>query len=129
MKAGILDIHHIFPEAYCIKQGYQKAKWNSIVNKTPLLPESNRQIGGEAPSKYSQKIIKAAEIDEEQLRLRVESHLVNYDAFIQDDFDTCFIDRAKAIMKVIEGAMGKTISDKGSEQTINLYGVSLEDES
>ncbi len=121
------DIHHIFPEAYCIKQGYQKAKWNSIVNKTPLLPESNRQIGGEAPSKYSQKIIKAAEIDEDQLKLRVESHLVNYDAFITDDFDTYFIDRAKAIMAVIETAMGKTISDKGSEQTINLYGVSLEE--
>lgn len=121
------DIHHIFPEDYCIKQGYPKAKWNSIINKTPLLPESNRQIGGEAPSKYSQKIMKAAQIDETQLRLRVESHLVNYAAFIQDDFDTYFIDRAKAIMKVIEGAMEKTISDKGSEQTINSYGVSLED--
>lgn len=121
------DIHHIFPEAYCIKQGYPKAKWNSIINKTPLLPESNRQIGGEAPSKYSQKIMKAAQIDETQLRLRVESHLVNYAAFIQDDFDTYFIDRAKAIMKVIEGAMEKTISDKGSEQTINSYGVGLED--
>ena len=121
------DIHHIFPEVYCIKQGYSKAKWNSIINKTPLLPESNRQIGGEAPSKYSQKIMKAAQIDETQLRLRVESHLVNYAAFIQDDFDTYFIDRAKAIMKVIEGAMEKTISDKGSEQTINSYGVSLED--
>ena len=121
------DIHHIFPEAYCIKQGYPKAKWNSIINKTPLLPESNRQIGGEAPSKYSQKIMKAAQIDETQLRLRVESHLVNYAAFIQDDFDTYFIDRAKAIMKVIEGAMEKTISDKGSEHTINSYGVSLED--
>lgn len=121
------DIHHIFPEAYCTKQGYPKAKWNSIINKTPLLPESNRQIGGEAPSKYSQKIMKAAQIDETQLRLRVESHLVNYAAFIQDDFDTYFIDRAKAIMKVIEGAMEKTISDKGSEQTINSYGVSLED--
>lgn len=121
------DIHHIFPESYCIKQGYPKVKWNSIINKTPLLPESNRQIGGEAPSKYSQKIMKAAQIDEDQLRLRVESHLVNYDEFIQDDFDGYFIDRAKAIMKVIEGAMEKTISDKGSEQTINNYGVSLED--
>ena len=121
------DIHHIFPEAYCIKQGYPKAKWNSIINKTPLLPESNRQIGGEAPSKYSQKIMKAAQIDEEQLKSRVESHLVNYDAFINDDFDTYFIDRAKAIMTVIEEAMEKTISDKGSEQTINSYGVSLEE--
>lgn len=121
------DIHHIFPEAHCIKQGYSKAKWNSIINKTPLLPESNRQIGGEAPSKYSQKIMKVAQIDEEQLKSRVESHLVNYDAFINDDFDTYFIDRAKAIMTVIEGAMEKTISDKGSEQTINSYGVSLEE--
>lgn len=121
------DIHHIFPEAYCIKQRYPKSRWNSIINKTPLLPESNRQIGGEAPSKYSQKIMKTAQIDEAQFRLRVESHLVNYDAFIQDDFDLYFIDRAKAIMKVIEGAMEKTISDKGSEQTIKNYGVSLED--
>lgn len=121
------DIHHIFPEAYCIKQGYPKEKWNSIINKTPLLPESNRQIGGEAPSKYSRKIIKAAEIDEDQLRLRVESHLINYDAFIRDDFDTYFIDRAKAIMSVIESVMGKAISDKGSEQTIKEYGVSLEE--
>ena len=120
------DIHHIFPEAYCIKQGYQKAKWNSIINKTPLLPESNRQIGGEAPSKYSQKIMKAAQ-NEEQLKSRVESHLVDYNSFINDDFDTYFIDRAKAIMTVIEGAMEKPISDKGSEQTINSYGVSLED--
>lgn len=121
------DIHHIFPEAYCVRQGYPKSKWNSIINKTPLLPESNRQIGGKAPSEYSQKIMKTAQIDDAQLRLRVESHLINYDAFLQDDFDTYFIDRAKAMMKVIESAMEKTISDKGSEQTIRNYGVSLED--
>ena len=121
------DIHHIFPEAYCIKQGYPKDKWNSIINKTPLLPESNRQIGGEAPSKYSKKIIKAAQIDEEELKSRVKSHLINYNAFVSDDFNTYFVDRAKAIMKVIENAMGNTISDKGSEQTIKCYGESLED--
>ncbi len=121
------DIHHIFPEAYCISMGYPKEKWNSIVNKTPLLPESNRQIGGEAPSKYSQKIIKRAQIDEAQLKMRVESHLVNYDYFIKDDFNNYFVERAKAILKVIELAMGKNIADKASEQTIELYGCSLEE--
>lgn len=121
------DIHHIFPEVHCIKMGYKKEKWNSIVNKTPLLPESNRQIGGEAPSVYSGRIMRKAKIDETELRTRVESHLVNYDFFIADDFDNFFIARAKSIMKVIEAAMEKTIADKGSEQTINLYGVSLED--
>lgn len=38
-------------------------------------------------------------------KINLESHIVNYAAFIQDDFDTYFIDRAKAIMKVIEGAI------------------------
>lgn len=122
------DIHHIFPEAYCTSIGYPKEKWNSIVNKTPLLPESNRQIGGEAPSVYSKKIIKQAQIDEAQLKIRVESHLVNYDYFINDDFNKYFVERAKAILKVIENAMGKAIADKSSEQTIKLYGCSLDSE-
>lgn len=121
------DIHHIFPEAYCVKAGYKKEKWNSIVNKTPLLPESNRQIGGEAPSIYSKRMMRKAEIDEIEWRARVESHLVDYDCFINDDFDVYFIARAKKILKAIEAAMGKNVADKGSEQTINLFGVSLED--
>ena len=106
--------------------GYSKEKWNSIINKTPLFPESNRQIGGEAPSKYSKKIIEKAQITEEQLKQRVESHLVKYDYFIKDDFDNYFVERAKSILKVIEQAMGKAIADKASEQTIKLYGCSLE---
>ena len=121
------DIHHIFPEAYCKKMGLDKTKWNSIVNKTPLLPASNRQIGGDAPSVYSGNIMKKAEINEAELRFRIESHLVNYDYLIADNFDHYFIARAKAILKVIEAAMGKTIADKGSEQTIKEYGCSLED--
>lgn len=121
------DIHHIFPEAYCIKMNYKKEKWNSIINKTPLLPESNRQIGGEAPSIYSKRIMKKAEINEGILKERVESHLIDYDCFMADDFEGYFIARTKALLKVIETAMGKTIADKASEQTIRIYGVSLED--
>ena len=121
------DIHHIFPEAYCIKMRYKREKWNSIINKTPLFPASNRQIGGNAPSVYSKHIMRKAGIDEAVLRERIESNLVDYNCFIADDFDGYFIARAKALMKAIEAAMGKTIADKGSEQTINIYGVSLDD--
>lgn len=67
--------------------GYKREKWNSIVNKTPLLPESNRQIGGEAPSVYSRRIMRKAEIGEGELRSRVESHLVDYDSFIPAAFE------------------------------------------
>ncbi|MBR2188289.1 MAG: hypothetical protein IJ860_02610 [Eubacterium sp.] len=55
-KSEYIDIHHIFPKDYCIKQGYPRAMWNSIVNKTPLSYSTNREIGGSAPSKYLEKI-------------------------------------------------------------------------
>jgi len=52
------DIHHISPEAYCVKMGIQCQKYNSIVNKTPILPETNISIGGDAPSVYTKRILK-----------------------------------------------------------------------
>ncbi len=120
------DIHHIFPETYCVKKGYKREMWNSIVNKTPLLPASNRSIGGYAPSVYSKRIMRDANIDEETLRDRIESHLIDYSAFIADDFDRYFVSRAKRLLAIIEKVMGKTIADKGSEQTVHAFGQSLE---
>ena len=52
------DIHHIFPEAYCARQGIKRQRYNSIVNKTPILPATNRSIGGNAPSEYTKAILK-----------------------------------------------------------------------
>ena len=56
----------------------------------------------------------------------LESHLVDYEAFVVDDFDRYFIARAKRLLAVIEKAMGKDVADKGSEQTTKAFGVSLE---
>ena len=120
------DIHHIFPEAYCYNR-YKREKWNCIVNKTPILPASNRSIGGSAPSIYLKRIMTEANIDEEQLRQRIESHLIDYDALSTDDFDTYFIDRAKKLLTIIEKVMGKKVADRGAEQTINTFGQSLEE--
>lgn len=120
-----IDIHHIFPEDYCKEKGYPKEKWNSIINKTPLLPESNRAIGGEAPSVYKDKILNRAQISMAQLQERLESHWVDVDAFLQDDFERYFIERAKKMLLVIEEAMGKSVADKASEQTIKQFGQSL----
>ena len=40
-----VDIHHLFPRAYCEKLKYPPG-WNSIVNKAPLTARTNRIIGG-----------------------------------------------------------------------------------
>ena len=120
------DIHHIFPQKYCEAMHIKRQKYNSIVNKTPILPETNRAIGGDAPSIYKVRILKKVNsLTEEQLRERIESHLVDYDALVSDDFDTYFVDRAKKLLNLIENAMGKKVADRNAENTIEQFGESL----
>ena len=120
------DIHHIFPEAYCVKQGIKRQRYNSIVNKTPILPATNRSIGGNAPSEYTKTILKKVSgLTESELKERIESHCVDYDALVRDDFDSYFVDRAKKLLGLIEKAMGKPVSDRGAEITIEQFGASL----
>ena len=120
------DIHHIFPEAYCVKQGIKRQRYNSIVNKTPILPATNRSIGGNAPSEYTKTILKKVSgLTEAELKERIESHCVDYDALVRDDFDSYFVDRAKKLLGLIEKAMGKPVSDRDAEITIEQFGASL----
>lgn len=120
------DIHHIFPEAYCRSENIKRHKYNSIVNKTPILPATNRSIGGKAPSKYIVDIInKVDNLSEEVLEERIESHLINYELLKSDNFDDYLVDRAKKLLDLIEKAMGKVVSDRDSDDTIEQFGQSL----
>ena len=50
-----IDIHHIFPRAWCENDASPQVPphlYNSVINKTPIDAETNRIIGGRAPSKY-----------------------------------------------------------------------------
>ena len=120
------DIHHIFPEAYCEKIGIPRKKYNCIVNKTPILPATNRSIGGNAPSEYTKGILKKVRgLTESELQNRIESHCINYNDLIHDDFNDYFVDRAKKLLDLIEGVMGKPVSDRDSEITTQEFGSPL----
>lgn len=120
------DIHHIFPEVYCNKVGIKRIKYNSIVNKTPILPATNRSIGGNAPSEYLSAILKKVDgLSEEQLKERVESHFIDYEKLKADAFDSYFIERAKSLLNLIEKAMGKPVTDRAAENTVEQFGTSL----
>lgn len=121
------DIHHIFPQKYCESVKIKRQKYNSIVNKTPILPETNRAIGGDAPSTYTKRILRKVEgLTEDELCERIESHKIDYNALSSDDFEAYFIDRAKKLLDLIENAMGKKVADRNSEITIEQFGESLE---
>ena len=55
-----IDIHHIFPVAWCIKNGIQRIDFDCIINKTPLSGRTNRIVSGDAPSKYLERLKKHA---------------------------------------------------------------------
>ena len=40
-----INIHHIFPVAWCVKNGISKDDYNCIINKTPLSGHTNRIVG------------------------------------------------------------------------------------
>ncbi len=119
------DIHHIFPQDYCIKMNYDKKKWNSIINKTPLFFSTNRYIGGTSPSDYMNKIIRNKNISKEQLKSHISSHMINADLLENNKFEEFIIDRAIKILDGIERCTGKKITDRNSEDVVNYFGTSL----
>ena len=121
----ITDAYHIFPKDYCIGKKYDKSKWNSIVNKTPISASSNREIGGVAPSTYLGKLEKKGSVLESDLDGYVETHWIDHTLLRNDEFQDFIIDRAKKLLSAIEVATGRTISGKDSDEVQQAFGASL----
>jgi hypothetical protein len=106
-----VDIHHVFPKKWCADHGIDDLRRESIVNKTAISAETNRRIGGQAPSAYLAKLQREAETTADVLRRRIEQHHIDYYALSTDDFDRYFEARRVRLLDLIGAAMGKTIAE------------------
>lgn len=104
-----VDIHHIFPQAWCNKNNIDDEHRESIVNKTMLSARTNRVIGGVAPSSYVSKIERTAKISEAELDELLRPHLVDPQALRSDDFESFFATRREALCHLVESAIGKPV--------------------
>ncbi|MEJ8850403.1 GmrSD restriction endonuclease domain-containing protein [Variovorax rhizosphaerae] len=104
-----MDIHHIFPEDWCKKQGIKPAVFNSIVNKTPISYKANRKIGGAAPSAYLAKLQaeKLVALDANAMDALLQTHQVPAQFMRADDFEGFYAARKANLLALIEQAMGK----------------------
>jgi hypothetical protein len=106
-----VDIHHIFPQDWCKKQGIKPAVFDSIINKTPLSYRTNRIIGGVAPSAYMVQLesgnANTPPIASEKLDSYLQSHLIDPVLLRADKFEAFMEDRQKRLLGLIERAMGK----------------------
>jgi hypothetical protein len=104
-----IDIHHIFPKAWCRQHGITRLVFNSIVNKTPISYRANRMIGGSAPSVYLEKLKdhSQAQLSEADQDAILRTHLIEPSLLRSDDFDSFYATRKQSLLAIIEKVMGK----------------------
>jgi hypothetical protein len=114
-----IDIHHIFPRAWCKKAGIPDKRFNSIVNKTPLSQRSNILISGDAPSVYLRRIEEKQGLSSEQVDEILRSHLIEPELLRKDDFEGFMKARYEVLAELVSKAMGKSaIVAAGAEEEV-----------
>lgn len=122
-KAGIqeldqeevaLDIHHIFPKAWCEGQGIKADVYDSIINKTPISYKANRMIGGKAPSEYLKQIQehKQVGLENDSMNVLLESHYIHPKFIRMDDFQCFMTDRKERLLALVGSAMNKSVNSE-----------------
>jgi hypothetical protein len=104
-----IDVHHVFPKAWCRSRGLDPARFNSIINKTPLSAETNRRIGGRAPSQYLRTIERDSGMTPAELDDIIRTHRIEPEYLRNDDFEGFFRSREAALLELIEDEIGKPV--------------------
>ncbi|MGH9126563.1 MAG: GmrSD restriction endonuclease domain-containing protein [Acidimicrobiales bacterium] len=103
----VIDIHHVFPKAWCDKNGVDHGRRESIVNKTAISYSTNRSIGGRSPAEYMATLASKAGVGDERIDEIVATHKINPAHLRVADFDAYFGERKEALLGLISAAMGK----------------------
>lgn len=89
------QVHHIFPRAWCEDQDgsetIAREQWNSGPNLTLITGDTNRELGGRAPSAYIVKtILQSQENDVVQCSQMFDKHGIPMKSLEEDDFESFY---------------------------------------
>jgi hypothetical protein len=112
-----LDIHHIFPRAWCDKQAtpIPPKRYNSILNKTPISFKANRMIGGKSPSDYLKQLQthKNVQLDDAGMDRILASHYIDPVSLRANDYEHFIERRRQMLINLIGEVMGKAVVTTG----------------
>ncbi len=121
-----VDVHHLFPEAWCKANGKAPDDYNSIINKSPMSAETNRWIlRGDAPSVYLARIENEHGIAPDVLDDILRQHLIDPALLRADDFEVFFADRKARLAALAAEAMGRPVIETTAVELNSVPGPTL----
>ncbi|MGQ7847333.1 GmrSD restriction endonuclease domain-containing protein [Granulosicoccus sp. 3-233] len=110
-----IDIHNIFPRAWCDSQRIPRSRYDSILNKTLLSYKANRKIASNAPADYIAKLQadKQVGLTDEAMDAVLATHALSPELLREGDFYAFVEDRRSRLCDLVELAMGKVVSRAG----------------
>ncbi len=91
------EYHHLYPQDYLKKSGYEEEDTNKALNCALILWKDNRSISNKNPLEYLLERSNADNMGESQVRKRLKSHLVDYDAMTKEDYKYFLEKRSKVV--------------------------------
>lgn len=113
-----MDIHHIFPKAWCEKNGIEAGHRESIINKTAISFSTNRSIGGRSPAEYVPTLEKQAGVGAEEMDSIIRTHRIDPGALRAADFTAFFSSRRSELLALIEEAMVKPVVGRDQDEEL-----------
>lgn len=124
----VVDIHHVFPKAWCDKNKIDHAHRESIVNKTAISYTTNRSIGGRSPAEYMTTLASKAKVSDNEIDKIMATHLINPSHLRNANFAGYFADRSSALLTLIADAMGKPVVPAAEDASEGMAGTFVDEE-
>jgi hypothetical protein len=95
------EYHHLFPVARLKEQGKSESEIYRALNCALVTWKTNRNISAKTPEKYLAERREGTSLGEDEVRRRLESHLVPYDEMVSATYEEFLLERAKRMHAVM----------------------------
>lgn len=100
------EYHHLFPTAFLDRSGITEEKAYKSLNCALVTWQTNRTMSDKEPKKYLKERLEDTGLEEDQLRSRLDSHLIPYEEMIEGNFLAFLEKRADHVLMAMRDLCG-----------------------
>ena len=98
----IREYHHIYPVDFLKKRGFEDKDCYKALNCALITWKTNRIISNKDPLTYLIERAEASGLGEEEIRMRLSTHFIDYEDLKNGDYLNFIENRAKKVREVME---------------------------